>query len=422
MKWRTYPVYRDSGVEWLREIPERWDIVRFKYALWLQRGHDLPTAEFCEGEYPVCGSNGCIGYHSLFTTRGPGVTVGRSGSVGEVNYIDTDYWAHNTALYVKEFRQVIPKYSYYLLKTLDVKYLGEGTAVGTLNRNYIHDLRIPVPTIAQQQSIAAFLDRETSRIDELIAKKQRQIDLLQEKRSALISYVVTKGLDPDVKMKDSGVEWLGEIPEHWKISRVKYVASVVGRIGFRGYTTDDQVDAEEGALTIGATQFNSTGQIDLSSPVYISWEKYYESPEIMVSYNDILVVQRGSTCGKIGFVDRELGPTTINPSVVLLKRIRIVPKYLYYYLSGSFTRSVFDSLLSETAIPMLSQFQIGNIPLCLPPAEEMEIAVEYIDVETARIDRLMERVNTSIHLLREYRTALISAAVTGKIDVREEVA
>lgn len=186
---------KDSGVEWLGEIPEHWDIARFKYALWLQRGHDLPAAEFCEGEYPVCGSNGCIGYHSLFTTRGPGVTVGRSGSVGEVNYIDTDYWAHNTALYVKEFRQVIPRYSYYLLKTLDVKYLSEGTAVGTLNRNYIHELRIPVPTIAQQQSIAAFLDQETSRIDELIAKVSKSIDLLREYRTALISAAVTGKID-----------------------------------------------------------------------------------------------------------------------------------------------------------------------------------------------------------------------------------
>jgi len=186
---------KDSGVEWLGEIPEHWEVARFKYALWLQRGHDLPTAEFCEGEYPVCGSNGCIGYHSLFTTRGPGVTVGRSGSVGEINYIDTDYWAHNTALYVKEFRQLIPRYSYYLLKSLDVKYLSEGTAVGTLNRNYIHELRIPVPTIAQQQSIAAFLDQETSRIDELIAKVSKSIDLLREYRVALISAAVTGKID-----------------------------------------------------------------------------------------------------------------------------------------------------------------------------------------------------------------------------------
>lgn len=186
---------KDSGIEWLGETPEHWEVVRFKYVLWLQRGHDLPVTEFHEGEYPVCGSNGCIGYHSQFTTKGPGVTVGRSGSVGEVNYVDTDYWAHNTALYVKEFRRATPKYSFYLLKTLDVKYLSEGTAVGTLNRNYIHDLPIAIPDATEQHAIATFLDRETVRIDALIEKIGTSIDKLREYRTALISAAVTGKID-----------------------------------------------------------------------------------------------------------------------------------------------------------------------------------------------------------------------------------
>jgi type I restriction enzyme S subunit len=186
---------KDSGVEWLGEIPEYWELVRFKYVLWLQRGHDLPVTEFQEGEYPVCGSNGYIGYHSQYTTKGPGVTVGRSGSVGEVNFVNTDYWAHNTALYVKEFRRAIPRYSFYLLKTLDVKYLSEGTAVGTLNRNYIHDLPIGIPAVAEQDAIAAFLDRETTRIDKLLEKVQGSIEMLGEYRTALISAAVTGKID-----------------------------------------------------------------------------------------------------------------------------------------------------------------------------------------------------------------------------------
>ena len=186
---------KDSGIEWLGQIPEHWKMVRFKYVLWLQRGHDLPVTEFLEGKYPVCGSNGCIGYHNQFTTKGPGVTVGRSGSVGEVNYVDTNYWAHNTALYVKEFRQAIPRYAFYLLKTLDVRYLSEGTAVGTLNRNYIHDVPIAIPLITEQRAIVAFLDRETARIDALVAMVQTSIEKLQEYRTALISHAVTGKID-----------------------------------------------------------------------------------------------------------------------------------------------------------------------------------------------------------------------------------
>lgn len=435
------------GMKWMGTVPENWSISPAKRHFYIQLGKMLQNGPEAENDCTVPylkAVNVLWGRANtedtpemwaspdeimLYGVRDGDLLVCEGGEVGRAGIVRNppDRCIIQNALHrVRARNSSSVSFLMYVLHSVNSSgwfdVLCNKATIAHFTGQKFAELRVPLPSPKRQRAISTFLDRETSRIDDLIAKKQCQIELLQEKRSALISHVVTKGLDPNVKMKDSGVEWLGEIPEHWKISRVKYVASVVGRIGFRGYTTDDQVDAEEGALTIGATQFNSTGQIDLSSPVYISWEKYYESPEIMVSYNDILVVQRGSTCGKIGFVDRELGPTTINPSVVLLKRIRIVPKYLYYYLSGSFTRSVFDSLLSETAIPMLSQFQIGNIPLCLPPAEEMEIAVEYIDVETARIDRLMERVNTSIHLLREYRTALISAAVTGKIDVREEVA
>jgi type I restriction enzyme S subunit len=186
---------KDSGIEWLGEIPEHWTITRFKYALWLQRGHDLPATDFCNGVYPVCGSNGCIGYHDHFTTKGPGVTVGRSGSVGEVNYIEQDYWAHNTALYIKEFRRTRPKYAFYLLKALDVKYLSEGSAVGTLNRNYIHDLPVAIPSTSEQEAIIAFMDRETIKLQGLIEKIRTSIQALGEYRTALISAAVTGKID-----------------------------------------------------------------------------------------------------------------------------------------------------------------------------------------------------------------------------------
>lgn len=190
----TVPM-KDPGIEWLGGIPEHWDVMRLKNVLWLQRGHDLPSTDFGGGDYPVCGSNGCIGYHDRFTTKGPGVTVGRSGSIGEVNYVRPDYWAHNTALYVKEFRRTEPRYAFYLLETLDVKHLGEGTAVGTLNRNHVHRLRVAIPDAAEQRTIAAFLDRETARVDALAEKLEKSIATLREYRTALISAAVTGKID-----------------------------------------------------------------------------------------------------------------------------------------------------------------------------------------------------------------------------------
>ncbi len=186
---------KDSGIDWVGEIPVHWKILRFKYAMVLQRGHDLAANLFIEGEYPVCASNGVIGFHDKYTTEGPSITVGRSGSVGELNYIESNFWAHNTALYVKSFIRAVPKFGYYLLKTIDVKYLSEGTAVGTLNRNHIHRLYIALPEIEEQRNIAIHLYRVTVKIDSLIEKIKGSITHLTEYRKALISAVVTGKID-----------------------------------------------------------------------------------------------------------------------------------------------------------------------------------------------------------------------------------
>jgi len=186
---------KDSGVEWLGKIPAYWEIMKLKYAFVLQRGFDLASEDFVDGPYPVCASNGIIGHHIEFTTKGPSVTVGRSGSVGEVNYYESDFWAHNTSLYVRQFLKATPRFVYFLLRVLNLQSLSEGTAVSTLNRNYIHRLLIALPTIQEQQVIAEFLDRETGRIDALTGKINQAIDKLQEYRSALITAAVTGKID-----------------------------------------------------------------------------------------------------------------------------------------------------------------------------------------------------------------------------------
>lgn len=186
---------KDSEIEWLGEIPEYWRLLRFKYVLLLSRGVDLSAEQFVDGPYPVCASNGIIGYHDQYIAKGPSIIVGRSGSVGEVNYVESNFWPHNTALYVMKFAQALPRYSYYLLTVLDLKSLSSGSAVGTLNRNYIHDLPIAVPPIEEQEDIVAFLDRETVLNDHMVKKIAASIDLLREYRITLISAAVTGKID-----------------------------------------------------------------------------------------------------------------------------------------------------------------------------------------------------------------------------------
>jgi type I restriction enzyme S subunit len=292
------------------------------------------------------------------------------------------------------------------------------TRVG-LSQYALDNVELSFPPLPEQISIALFLGRETAKIDALVNEQQRLIKLMKEKRQAVVSHAVTNGLDPNAPVKDSGVEWLDQVPEHWDISRVKYNCSVKGRIGFRGYTTADQVDEGDGALVLGATHITSLGEINIDEPVFLSWEKYFESPEIAVSPSDVLVVQRGSTCGKVGFVSADNGPATINPSLVLLKDFACSPRFLFHYLSSAVVQGFFNGVLGSTAIPMLSQEQIGNIVFCVPPRSEQDDIVAFVDSETTKLDILAAEAQRAIDLLLECRKAIISDAVTGKIDVRE---
>lgn len=182
---------KDSGIEWLGEIPEHWETSRIKNLGILSRGVDLPRDNFVEGDFPVYGSNGIIGYHSNCTTKAPCLTLGRSGSVGEVNYVSEDFWAHNTSLYLQQNFDNNIKFIFYLFKSLNLQSFSAGSAVATLNRNVIHQLKIAIPPTSEQKAIANYLDTKTAQIDQIIQTINTQIEKLKEFRKTLINDVVT---------------------------------------------------------------------------------------------------------------------------------------------------------------------------------------------------------------------------------------
>lgn len=294
-----------------------------------------------------------------------------------------------------------------------------GVSYPAINSGDLIKIKIPHPSREEQAAITAFLDGETAKIDALVDEQKRLIDLLKEKRQAVISYAVTKGLNPDVPMKDTGIEWLGEVPGHWDVARLKYIAEVRGRIGFRGYTADDLVAEGEGALALGGANLSDAGRLSLDNRTYLSWEKYEESPEIKIQTGDVLIGQRG-TCGRPVVIDRDIGPATINPSLVVLKELRLHPQFVTYWLMGDFAQKSFDSYLNKTAVPMLSQQQIGNLPISFPELEEQQQICMHIDRKLEEFHDLLKSCQAGIVLLEERRAALVSAAVTGKIDVRNQ--
>ncbi|VGJ82864.1 restriction endonuclease subunit S [Klebsiella quasipneumoniae] len=439
-KYKTYPEYKDSGVEWIDCIPSYWE-VKPTFALC-----DASTQKNIDGaETNVLSlSYGNIIPRNVETNFGllpESFNTYQVISCGDVILRLTDLQNDKNSLRVGLAKQkgiitsaylklkansdINPNFLYRLLHSYDTTKVFYGMGGGLRQSMKFEDFRrlpLLLPPYEEQIKISAFLDHETAKIDNLIDKQQQLIEFLKEKRQAVISHAVTKGLNPDVPMKDSGVEWLGEVPEHWGVSKVKYYCTIKGRIGFRGYTVQDLVDENEGALVLGASEMRSDGSILLSSPQYISWEKYYESPEIMLDKNMILFVQRGSTVGKVSFITHDLGKATINPSLIVLRDLNICGEFMNYSLMGPFIQNTVKMQTSSTAIPMISQEQVGNYFQLIPPLNEQLKIAEFIASNVSKIDQAINTAEISISLIKERRTALISAAVTGKIDVRDWVA
>jgi type I restriction enzyme S subunit len=321
---------------------------------------------------------------------------------------------------------------YELLKISKIYFdkISTGSTYDSISTKDLKNIKLPKPSKKEQQKIASFLDQKTAEIDEIINKKEKLINYLEKYKKSVITEAVTKGklgdkyinedgeLVDEIEMKDSGVEWIGEIPEYWDISKVKYIADIHGRIGYRGYTKDDLVDKGNGALTLGGKHIDDNNKIDLSDPTYISWEKYYESPEIMVKYNDLLVVQRGSI-GKVAMIDKEIGEATINPSLILINNIEIEPKYFYYYLNSFSVSEFFKLIVSSTAVPMISQEQFDNLHLPKMNLDIQQKIVSYLKQKTQQIDNLIQKTKKSIEKYKKYKKSLIFEAVTGKIDLRD---
>lgn len=216
------------------------------------------------------------------------------------------------------------------------------------------------------------------------------------------------------KYKDSGIAWIGEIPEHWKIIDLKYLSDIRGRIGFRGYTVSDLVSEGKGAFVIGGKHINQC-VLNMEYPDYISWDKYYESPEIMVSKGDIVMAQRG-TLGKVAIIEYDINEATINPSLVLIKNIKCQGKFLYYYLNSESTLTLISILNTATAVPMISQNQIENMPIPIPSSIEQQSIATYLDQKCSEIDELITMQEEMITKLQSYKQSVITEAVTKGLD------
>jgi len=417
--YKPYPAYKDSGIEWIGEVPEHWKVVSLLHLFNIKAGGDLKKDFYSEEKteeysYPIytnsIKSNEAYGFTSKPFFKANTITVTGRGEIGYAIYRDHEYDAIIRLLVLTPKNNKPCKYFAYCINSILV-FFGGNTAVSQLSTEQISPYKIFCPPFPEQQSIVSFLDRQTARIDALITKKTRFIELLKEKRQALITHAVTKGLDPNVKMKDSGVEWIGEVPEHWSIVPLKIIAEIVN-----GATPD----SKNTAYWDGDIAWYTPADIDntvikpLSIPQRQITEAGLASCSARLTPAGSIVISTRAPVGSIGVT------TTISTTNQGCRSITPVPGMPSMLLASilAAARSELAQRSNGTTFQELSAESLRALRIPLPPIDERLSISSALDRQTARIDHIIEKTQRSIDLLRERRSALITAAVTGKIDLR----
>ncbi|THB72639.1 MAG: restriction endonuclease subunit S [Gammaproteobacteria bacterium] len=419
-KYQAYPEYKDSGVEWLGEVPNHWDIKKLKFICNVQTGDKDTVNAVDDGSYPFFVRSQTVERINSFGADCEAVlTAGDGVGVGKVfHYYCGKFDYHQRVYMLNNFSSVLGRFVYYYLSNNFYKVALEGNAKSTVD-----SLRLPqflnfefsLPNICEQRNIVNFLDHETAKIDKLIEKQQQLIKLLKEKRQAVISHAVTKGLNPDAPMKDLGVEWLGEVPEHWEVSKVGHCAFVTKLTGFE-YTNLWKIE-EEGEV-IALRGFNvKERKLELNDVERISSELSATLFRSKLARGDIVFPCTG-TIGNAAMIEKD-DRFHINQNIAKIRfDVTVNPKFANFWLTSSFIRTLIDRNNTSGMQPVVLIGDIRKLPIPRFSYIEQEEIADYLDSVVNRFNVLISSAVSAIYLIQERRTALISAAVTGKIDVR----
>ena len=440
---KAYPDYKDSEYDWVESIPDGWNIVALKYLVFpkITDGPHVTPALVDDG-IPFISAEAVQNGRINFDARRGNITreqheiyarkclpqrddiffVKSGATTGKLAYVNTDIefgvWSPIAVIRAKKTKT----YSKYLYQAIRSTYfqtqVQTSWSYGTqpnIGMRVIENLRIIIPPLPEQKTIADFLDRKTTKIDKLIEKKKRQVALLKEQRTALINQAVTKGLNPDVPMKDSGIDWLGEIPRHWNVVPMKWLVDV--RDGT--HDTPAYLEASKETIPFVTSKDFDGNNIDFSNVKYISQSEHQHFNErSKVDQGDVLMSMIGGNIGKALIVtgDREFSIK----NVALLKTDRDISlsKYILYYIRSGLLNTQINIKSRGGAQSFLSLSDIRNLLFFKMPKQERKSITNYLDKRMSSIDISLKKLLNGIKLLQEYRTALISAAVTGKIDVR----
>lgn len=341
------------------------------------------------------------------------IVLTKRAPIGLLAILGIDACSNQGCFLLVPKEEVIPVfYYYYLLANKEyLQILGRGSTFMELSLDDLKPLKVPYLTKEQQGSVAQFLDRETKRIDDLIKEKASQLTLLSEKRKALITQMVTKGINSKIKLKDSGIVWLGEIPEHWITIRLKYLGNI-----FYGLSQPPKY-VPEGTALIRATNVYR-GTIKHDGLVFIDEAELETEKKIKLNVGDVIVVRSGAYTGDSAIVTEDWKDAIAGFDMIIRPNNKVNPKFLATILLSSY---VLDNQLLPLRIraaqPHLNSEELGNVTVFLPTLDEQQEILDFLDIETGKIDKLADATKRSIDLLKERRATIITAAVTDQLQI-----
>lgn len=414
---KPYPKYKPSGIAWLGDIPEHWEVRKLKYSLQINNGADFRHIQSDTG-YPVIGSGGQFAFAKNYMFDGEVVFLGRKGTIDKPLYFKGKFWAVDTMFYAKAKFGNNVKFHFYVATQIPFKLYSTSTALPSMTQADLKEHLLAYAPLPEQSKIANFLDFKLSKIDRFIRKKKQLIKLLNEQKAGIINHAVTKGLDTNAKMKPSGIEWLGDIPEHWEVRKLKYIAEI--------YPSNVDKYAKENEKTVRLCNYtdvykNNYITNDMDLMVATASDEQIEKFTLLI--NDVIITKDSETANDIAVpavVKENLENVVCGYHLSVMRpNDKILGEFLFRLLQSKTINIQFEVNANGVTRVGLGTYSQKNPKVPIPPIAEQQEIIDFILNETQTITATISTIEKEIALVEEYKTSLIAEAVTGKIDVRD---
>lgn len=414
---KTYESYKDSGVAWIGEIPSEWKVSRYKFYTTNRMGETILASDTTDVGIPIYSATqddsifGYIQNPKVILKKGDIVIPARGNSIGYATQIkDEIATCSQTTICSTNIHGINSRFLFYCIYGLkDDWFRYDGSAIPQITVDQVKNNVLPLPSKQEQHSIASFLDTKCGEIDSLISLQEEMISELQAYKQSVITEAVTKGLDPNAKMKDSGVEWIGEIPENWKVSKVGLQYNVIlGKMLCPKQLNDDYT--LEKYYCAANVHFNG-----IEGELKKMWFSSLDKETYLTKKGDLLVVEGGAGAGGCAIVNDDESPVYIQNSIMIVrpKLINDV-RYLRYQIEQFVKRGYIDVVCNKATIPHFTKDKVSNMQIPLPSFEVQQQIANYLDDKTSQIDSLISLKQQKIDELKDYKKSIIYEYVTGK--------